>query len=104
MPNLCIFGVCLLAKILIIKLLVYSRKAILENPEYATARNLANRTNELLKKQGIFPRGVDIHEIHPVKFGGSPTDIANKIALPRPTHTHYTNWWNRLQKDITKIR
>ncbi|MFD2520348.1 RHS repeat domain-containing protein [Emticicia soli] len=77
---------------------------ILENPEYATARNLANRTNELLKKQGIFPRGVDIHEIHPVKFGGSPTDIANKIALPRPTHTHYTNWWNRLQKDITKIR
>jgi RHS repeat-associated protein len=73
---------------------------ILTGQEYDAARTLANRTNELLKQQGVFPRGVDIHEIHPVKFGGSPTDIANKIALPRASHSQYTTWWNRLQRNI----
>jgi len=75
---------------------------ILEGAEYDTARKLANQTNEALKKAGIFPRGTDIHEIHPVKFGGSPTDLANKIALSRPMHTPYTNWWNNFLRIMKK--
>ena len=73
---------------------------ILQGAEYDNARNLANRTNELLKQQGVFPRGADVHEIHPVKFGGSPTDLSNKVSLPRSTHSQYTTWWNRLQRSI----
>ncbi len=43
---------------------------------------------------------MDIHEIHPVKFGGSPTDPANKILLPRTTHSPYTTWWGRVQNKL----
>jgi toxin YxiD len=41
-----------------------------------------------------------IHEIKPVKFGGSPTDPANKIPLSRPDHAKLTVWWNRLLKEL----
>ena len=75
---------------------------ILEGAEYDAARKLANQTNEVLKRSGVFPRGTDIHEIHPIKFGGSPTDLSNKIALPRPTHVQYTNWWNNLLRIMKK--
>jgi len=44
--------------------------------------------------------GKQIHEIHPVKFGGSPTDPANKIALTPAEHAKYTTFWNRLMKDL----
>ncbi len=74
---------------------------LLEGAEYEAARNLANATNRGLHQQGLF-KGLEIHEIHPVKFGGSPTDLANKIGLPRPTHTLYTTWWNRLQRHLKK--
>lgn len=75
---------------------------ILEGQEYIDARKLANSTNELLKRQGVFPRGTDIHEIHPVKFGGSPTDLSNKVALPRNIHSQYTTWWNNLQRHLKR--
>ena len=42
--------------------------------------------------------GKHVHEIKPVKFGGSPTDPANKIALDPPDHYNVTNWWNDIQK------
>jgi RHS repeat-associated protein len=48
-------------------------------------------------------RGVpmDIHEIQPVKFGGSPTDFANKTLVPRDFHQQVvTPFWNQLQRDI----
>lgn len=32
----------------------------------------------------------------PIKFGGSPTDISNKIILTRPQHIEFTKYWNRL--------
>ena len=44
----------------------------------------------------------EICEIKPVKFGGSPTDLANKMALDRKDHIKYVNYWNQLlrkQKD-----
>jgi hypothetical protein len=64
---------------------------ILEDSEYTAARDAANKAAL---------RGLDIHEIHPVKFGGSPTDLSNKVALKRGDHSPVTNWWNRLQNDI----
>jgi hypothetical protein len=35
-----------------------------------------------------------------VKFGGSPTDPANKIALTPAEHAQYTTFWNRLMRDL----
>jgi hypothetical protein len=45
-------------------------------------------------------KGLQIHEIQPVKFGGSPVDSANKIALDPLDHAQYTVWWNRLQRGL----
>ncbi|UZQ52274.1 HNH endonuclease signature motif containing protein [Clostridium kluyveri] len=45
---------------------------------------------------------MQIHEVHPVKFGGSPTDISNKIPLTPKEHAQYTTWWNRLLKELKK--
>ncbi len=42
------------------------------------------------------------HEIHPVKLGGSPTDPANKIALPKEQHVLFNNWWKKLQRELEK--
>jgi hypothetical protein len=42
-----------------------------------------------------------IHEIKPVKFGGSPTNPANKIVIPRIVHEQqFTPWWNQLRRDL----
>jgi filamentous hemagglutinin len=41
-----------------------------------------------------------LNEAQPVKLGGSPTDPANKIIVPRNLHRQQlTLWWNQLQKD-----
>lgn len=40
-------------------------------------------------------QAVDAHEINPGKFGGSRTDAANKVSLPRDVHRkQVTPWWN----------
>lgn len=70
----------------------------LEGAEYTTARNLANKTNAALHKANPQLKGVQIHEIHPVKFGGSPTDMSNKIFLTPSQHSQYTNFWNSLMR------
>ncbi|KFC19312.1 hypothetical protein [Chryseobacterium sp. FH1] len=62
---------------------------LLEGAEYDAARK-AN--------PGAY-KGMEIHEIHPVKYGGSPTDPANKIAIPRDYHRKtVTPWWNNNMK------
>jgi len=81
---------------------------LLEGEELAQARQLADRTNQSLRRQLAkdFPnlfKNAEIHEIHPVKFGGSPTDLSNKVLLPRGVHqTEVTPWWRRLQDSLTK--
>ncbi|UVK41771.1 hypothetical protein LHFGNBLO_004713 [Mesorhizobium sp. AR10] len=51
--------------------------------------------------QGLVRQSLDVHEIKPVKFGGSPTDASNKVILPREVHRQQiTTWWNKLLKDI----
>lgn len=50
-------------------------------------------------------RGKEIHEIYPVKFGGDPTDPANKIALDPGFHRRYASpWWRTVQKNLEKDR
>jgi hypothetical protein len=44
--------------------------------------------------------GKQIHEVLPVKFGGNPTDPANKIALTPGQHAELTNFWNQLLRDV----
>jgi len=46
--------------------------------------------------------GLRIHEIHPIKFGGSPTDPTNKIALSPFVHNLYTTWWKQVQRVIER--
>lgn len=62
------------------------------------AKTAANRP--LSRGFDLGPAGYDVHEIVPVKFGGSPTDLANKVGLPRPLHRQTTTWFNRLQAVI----
>ncbi|OOF46312.1 hypothetical protein BKK53_11975 [Rodentibacter trehalosifermentans] len=75
---------------------------LLGDNEYTAARKTANNVNNQLRKQwNIVGQDVDIHEITPVKFGGSPSDIDNKLVIPRELHRKdVTPWLNKLQKDI----
>uniref|UniRef100_UPI00261B6B3A hypothetical protein n=1 Tax=uncultured Tateyamaria sp. TaxID=455651 RepID=UPI00261B6B3A len=76
---------------------------LLSGAEYADARRLANNANAQLRRSGVVPAGHEIHEIVPVKYGGSPTDPANKVYLPAGTHrSEVTPWWNRLQRDLER--
>jgi hypothetical protein len=70
---------------------------LLEGAEYTSARNLANSTNLTMRRANpeMF-KGLQIHEIHPVKFGGSPTSLSNKVFLTPAQHAEYTNFWNSL--------
>ena len=66
--------------------------------EYDAARAAANKANRAIRNDaGGALKGYDIHEWQPVKFGGSPTDLANKGALPEAMHDELTTWWYGLQ-------
>jgi hypothetical protein len=72
---------------------------LLEGAEYTAARNLANSTNASLRNSNPeFFKGLQIHEIQPVKFGGSPSLFSNKLFLSQPEHIQYTNFWNALMR------
>jgi hypothetical protein len=73
---------------------------LLEGTEYSTARNLANKTNAAIHKANPQLKGLQIHEINPVKLGGNPTDMANKTFLTPSQHSQYTNFWNSLIRSI----
>jgi YD repeat-containing protein len=75
---------------------------IVEGAEYDAARAAANKANATIRReQELVGQSVDVHEIQPVKFGGSPTDPTNKVILPRDIHRQQvTPWWNQLQKDL----
>jgi hypothetical protein len=68
--------------------------------EYDAARSAANNSNRAMHRADPTLSGFQIHEIQPVKFGGSPTDPLNKIPLTRSEHSAATTWWNRLQRDL----
>ena len=77
---------------------------LLEGVEYTSARSLANSTNAAMRRANpSLYKGLQIHEIHPVKFGGSPTSLPNKIFLTPAQHAPYTKFWNNMMRNINKI-
>ncbi len=75
---------------------------LLEGEEYKIAREVANQTNRILHTTNPSLDGLVIHEIQPIKIGGSPTELVNKIFVTPQIHAQYTNWWNNIQKLLTK--
>jgi len=74
---------------------------LLEGAEYDAARKAANQANAALRRADSAKyAGKQIHEIQPVKYGGSLTDPANKIALTPQEHANYTTFWNRFQRGL----
>ena len=47
-------------------------------------------------------KGMHIHHIHPVKFGGDPYNPVNLQALSPSDHRAITVWWNRVQRELVK--
>jgi hypothetical protein len=74
---------------------------VLLGTEYDAARKAANAANAPLRRADpVAYAGKQIHEIIPVKFDGSPTDIANKIAVAPPQHAELTNFWDQLMRGL----
>jgi hypothetical protein len=73
---------------------------LLEGAEYDAARAQANAANQAMHQANPALNGLQLHEIQPVKFGGSPTDPLNKIPLTPQQHAPATTWWNQLQSGI----
>jgi hypothetical protein len=75
---------------------------VAEGPEYRAALKAKNAANNAAHRANLSLKGLEIHEINPVKFGGSPTDVANKVALPKEIHVDFTKWWAQLLRDLSK--
>jgi len=75
---------------------------LIAGDEYAAARTAADKANGRLRVNlNLRNSGVDIHEVIPVKFGGSPTNINNKIFIQKnPTHIQLNNFWKRVQRNV----
>jgi hypothetical protein len=76
---------------------------LLPRQEYKTARDAANRINR--KTRDANPAafiGKQIHEIHPVKFGGDPVGKANKITLSIADHDQVSRWWERQKWNVRR--
>ena len=75
---------------------------LLEGDDYNEARKAANSENARMHRNDPSLNGKQIHEVHPVKFSGSPTDHANKIALTPSEHAKYTRFWREIQRQALK--
>jgi YD repeat-containing protein len=76
---------------------------LIQDSEYNAARSAANNANRALRRTdpGAFA-GRQVHEIHPVKFGGSPTNLGNKIPLSPQLHYQVTTWWNAVMRSVSQ--
>ena len=77
----------------------------LEGEDYTEVRDVANDFNRKLRSADPYyaNNGLEIHEIEPVKMGGSPTDISNKVAIQSQVHRRYvTPWWNKIRDEVKK--
>ncbi|KNY30128.1 Kelch repeat-containing protein [Pseudobacteroides cellulosolvens] len=76
---------------------------LLEGDAYNDARKAANSANRKISKAdpNIKANELEIHEIEPVKMGGSPTDPANKTGIQGKVHRKYvTPWWNKIRDAV----
>ncbi len=73
------------------------------NPtEYSDALRLKNNMNQSLHNHNPNWKGLQLHEVHPVKFGGSPTDYWNKTLISSDDHIQFSRFWQILKGNITK--
>ena len=83
----------------------YKVWTFLEGDEYNVARDAANTFNRNMRSGDSYYaiNGLEIHEIEPVKMGGSPTDPSNKTAIQSQVHRRYvTPWWNKIRDEVKK--
>lgn len=76
---------------------------LISGAEQQANRAAANNANRAIHRADPSISPQQIHEVQPVKFGGSPTDPSNKVYLDRSTHQQVTNWWNDLQRYIERV-
>ena len=79
----------------------------LEGEEYEIARKKANGANRNLRKSDNYysDNRLEIHEVEPVKFGGSPADLTNKTAIQGQAHRKYvTPWWNKIRDEVKGLK
>jgi len=77
---------------------------MVEGQEYQDALKAKNAANAKIHSENPGLAGKDIHEVKPVKFGGSPTDPTNKVYLDRNDHKEYTKFWNKLMRYIYQTK
>ncbi len=79
---------------------------MVDGAEYASARSAANAANRAIRRDaeaaGVSIKSMHVHEVQPVKFGGSPTDLGNKVLLPDQVHYQISGWWLHLQRNIER--
>jgi hypothetical protein len=76
---------------------------LLEGEEYRKSRDAADRTNQKRRRADpVAHEGKQIHEIHTVKFGGSPDDPENKILLSPKDHRVANTWWDRRKWNLLR--
>jgi hypothetical protein len=73
---------------------------LISGTDYTAARTAANKANQALHAADPSLSGLQIHEIMPVKFNGSPTDPSNKVPLAPDLHAVVTAWWNSLMQSM----
>ena len=44
-------------------------------------------------------KGLHLHRIHPILFGGNPTDRQNITFVTRLEHSELATFWNRIVKE-----
>ncbi len=76
---------------------------VLEGDAYKKARDDANKINKKLHRMYNYLKGLHIHEVQPVKFGGSPTDIDNKVALYPQEHFQFNKFWSMVLRELEGI-
>ncbi|MFN0011305.1 MAG: hypothetical protein ACKVS8_06640 [Phycisphaerales bacterium] len=73
---------------------------LLNGAEYEQARRAADGANAAMRKRvGQAAKGMEVHDIHPIKFGGNPTDPNNKMLLPVAQHREVSRWWNKVMRE-----
>ena len=78
----------------------------LQGKDYINARNGANSVNKSIRSKDSYYtlNRLEIHEVEPVKFGGSPTDLNNKAAIQSQAHRKYvTPWWRSIQSEVERL-
>jgi hypothetical protein len=75
---------------------------LISGEEYREARRAADAANRAIRASNPDLVGKQLHEIAPVKFGGNPTDLSNKVSLTPEVHYELNNYWNSLQRYLEK--